>query len=146
MKLKSVVVVPSKNKRDLYSKAQSENDTLKNLRQQNDQFNWWVNPTACLWLYSFPVFIILVIDGHFIEKDRFGRLIKNHYNTAFLHVMILQTSQTKLTKCQRKFPEKSSISTHRVSDLFWRKWPVERNWQKIRISKDQMWLIQKNNR
>ena len=40
MKLKSVVVVPSKNKRDLYSKVQSDNDTLKNLREQNDEMNW----------------------------------------------------------------------------------------------------------
>ena len=40
MKMKSIVVVPSKNKRDLFSKAQSENDTLNNQRQGSDQFNW----------------------------------------------------------------------------------------------------------
>ena len=40
MKLKSVIVVPSKNKRDLFRKVQSENDTLHKLRQDNDQLNW----------------------------------------------------------------------------------------------------------
>ena len=40
MKMKSIVVVPSKNKRDLFSKAQSENDTLKNQRQESNQLNW----------------------------------------------------------------------------------------------------------